>query len=136
MDTRWPDATRLVWPQRRRLPSVLPTPTGTVDKHQSARCIDLKVNGYCIVPPKHPSRNRLPYRWDEHPVASLPYRLRELLRPQPKPVRTFRGGSSKKALAGLIRTVAEARDRKRNTILYWASYRAIERKPLIKSKMN
>lgn len=42
-------------------------------------------------------------------------------------MRTFRGGSSKKALAGLIRTVAEARDRKRNTILYWASCRAIER---------
>jgi Bifunctional DNA primase/polymerase, N-terminal len=45
--------------------------------------IDLKKNGYCIVPPSiHPATSQ-PYRWEMHEPAILPYRLRELLAPLP-----------------------------------------------------
>lgn len=63
---------------------------------------------------------------DDHPVASLPYGLRELLRPAAQPVKTYRGGSSK-ASAGLVRTVAGAAEGQRNRILFWASCRAAEK---------
>jgi Bifunctional DNA primase/polymerase, N-terminal len=84
--------------------------------------IDLKANGYVIAPPSiHPATGE-PYRWEYHPVASLPYTLRELLRPAPRPVRTFT--SATKNGSGLIRTVAEAPERTRHDALVWAAFRA------------
>ena len=89
--------------------------------------IDLKTNGYMIMPPSiHPATG-LPYRWEDHPVAPLPYGLRELLRPAPQPIKTYRSGSSSKATAGLVRTVASAAVGQRNRILFWASCRAVEK---------
>jgi hypothetical protein len=56
-------------------------PPGPLTSTRLPEGIDLKASGYCIVPPSiHPATG-LPYRWEDHPVASLPYRLRELLRP-------------------------------------------------------
>ena len=101
-------------------------PAGTLTSTRLPEGIDLKVNGYCIVPPSiHPATG-LQYRWEDHPVASLPDRLRELLRPAPQPVRTHRGSSSK-ASAGLVRTVAGAAVGQRNRILFWASCKAAQK---------
>jgi hypothetical protein len=56
-------------------------PHGSLTSTRLPEGIDLKANGYCIVPPSiHPATG-LPYMWIDHPFASLPYRLRELLRP-------------------------------------------------------
>jgi Bifunctional DNA primase/polymerase, N-terminal len=96
-------------------------PAGPLAGTRLPKGIDLKVNGYCIVPPSiHPATSQ-PYRWEHHPVAALPSKLRELLCPRPKPVHTF--GDTKNG-SGLIRTVAEAPDRTRHNALVWASYRA------------
>lgn len=83
--------------------------------------IDLKVNGYCIVPPSTHPATGLPYRWEHHPVAAPTPKLRELLRPQPQPVHTF--GDTKNG-SRLIRAVAEAQERSRHNVLVWASFRA------------
>jgi hypothetical protein len=100
-------------------------PPGPLTSTRLPEGIDLKANGYCIVPPSiHPATG-LPYRWDELPPASLPARLRELLRPAPPPVRTYRSGHAGSA-AGLIRTVAGASESQRNKVLFWASCRAVE----------
>jgi hypothetical protein len=100
-------------------------PTGTLTSIRLPEGIDLKANGYCILPPSiHPATGQ-PYRWEERAPATVPSRLQELLRPAPRPVRTYRSvitGSS----AGLIRTVAGAPDRQRNKVLFWASCRAVE----------
>jgi hypothetical protein len=100
-------------------------PAGLLTSTRLPQGIDLKANGYCIVPPSiHPSTGQR-YRWEEHPVAELPYQLRELLRPAPQPVRTYRSGSAGSS-AALIRTVAAAPERQRNKVLFWASCRAVD----------
>lgn len=97
-------------------------PTGRLTSTRLPEGIDLKVNGYCIVPPSiHPATG-MPYRWDERPVAPLPPRLRLLLCPPPQPVQTFT--SNTKNGSGLIRKVAEATEGKRHDVLLWASFRA------------
>jgi Bifunctional DNA primase/polymerase, N-terminal len=100
-------------------------PTGTLTSTRLPEGIDLKVNGYCIVPPSiHPATGQ-PYRWEEREPATLPHRLKELLRPAPQPVRTYRTVSTGSS-APLIRTVAGAPYRQRNKVLFWASCRAVE----------
>lgn len=97
-------------------------PAGTLTSTRLPEGIDLKVNGYCIVPPSvHPATSQ-PYRWEHHPVAPLPPRLRLLLCPPPQPVQTFT--SNTKNGSGLIRTVAEAPERTRHNVLVWAAFRA------------
>ena len=101
-------------------------PAGTLTSTSLPQGIDLKVRGYCRVPPSvHPATN-LPY-WEERPVAEMPADLVELLTPAPHP------GWSVPAtvptvgkLAGLLRKVAEAPDRNRNKILFWAGCRVAE----------
>jgi hypothetical protein len=86
--------------------------------------IDLKINGYCILPPSiHPVTGDL-YWWEHHPVAATTHALRELLRPAPQPATVYRsnGGDG----AGLLRTVSEALEGTRNNVLYWAACRAVE----------
>jgi hypothetical protein len=91
--------------------------------------IDLKVRGYCIVPPSvHPATN-LPYRWEERPVAEMPAALIELLTPTPTPSGSWPVPATVPTvgkLAGLLRKVAEAPDRNRNNILFWAGCRVAE----------
>ena len=85
--------------------------------------IDLKINGYCIMPPSiHPATGQ-PYRWEFHEPAILPYRLQELLRHTPPPRRTVTIRGDRNG-AGLVRTVAEAQEHERNSKLSWAAYRA------------
>ena len=103
-------------------------PHGPLTSTRLPEGIDLKANGYCIVPPSiHPATGQ-PYRWDDHPVASLPYRLRELLTPlPPRPItRVGSNGSAVGSAIGLLRAVAGAPEGNRNKTLYWASCRAAE----------
>jgi hypothetical protein len=100
-------------------------PFGPLTSTRLPEGIDLKVNGYCIVPPSiHPATGQ-PYRWEECEPTTLPSRLQELLRPPPQPIRTYRSGGAGSS-AGLIRTVADAPERQRNKVLFWASCRAAE----------
>ena len=63
-------------------------PAGPITSTRLPDGIDLKANGYCIVPPSiHPATGQ-PYRWEQHPVAAIPPRLRALLLPPPRPVHT------------------------------------------------
>jgi hypothetical protein len=93
-------------------------PAGQLTSTRLPRGIDLKVHGYCIVPPSiHPATGQ-PYRWEDHPIARLPHRLRELLRPAPVRLRPAvrRGDGS-----GLIRFVSEQPLGNVNNGLYWAA---------------
>jgi hypothetical protein len=99
-------------------------PPGTLTSSKLPEGIDLKANGYVIAPPSiHPATG-LPYRWEEHPVATSPRGLRELLRPTPRPVNLHRRNGSKGD--GLLRTVAAAHKGNRNKALYWAACTAVE----------
>ncbi len=86
--------------------------------------IDLKVHGYCILPPSLHPVSGLPYRWELHAPAPLPPRLRELLRPLPPPSRVFapRGGNG----GALVRFVAGLVPGARHMGLFWATCRAAE----------
>ena len=97
-------------------------PLGPLTSRRLPEGIDLKVNGYCIVPPSTHPATRMPYRWEHRPVVPLPPRLRLLLCPAPQPVQTFT--SNTKNGSGLIRKVAEATEGKRHDVLVWASFRA------------
>jgi Bifunctional DNA primase/polymerase, N-terminal len=98
-------------------------PDGPVVATRLPRGVDLKGNGYCIVPPSvHPTSGK-PYRWESRPVAGLPPRLLALLRPIEKPERPKIKSSNG---AGLIRTVARAVEGKRDDTLFWAACRAVE----------
>jgi hypothetical protein len=98
-------------------------PFGPISGIQLPTGIDLKVNGYCIVPPsRHPDTAR-PYRWELHDVATTPPRLRELLRPPP-PKR--RPGRAKRTGTALVDYVASFDTDGVNNVLYWAACRAAE----------
>jgi hypothetical protein len=103
-------------------------PAGTLTSTRLPEGIDLKVKGYCIVPPSvHPATN-LPYRWDERPIAQMPPALVELLTPAPEPTGSWSVPATARTvgkLAGLLRKVAEAPDRNRNniTLLGWVQSR-------------
>src|SRR5215217_6630164 len=65
-------------------------PAGPLTSTQLPTGIDLKVRGYCIVPPSiHPATGQ-PYRWEWRTPVTLPSRLQELLRPAPQPVPIYR----------------------------------------------
>jgi hypothetical protein len=97
-------------------------PAGTFTSTRLPHGIDLKVNGYCIVPPSiHPVTGQ-PYRWEERDPVPLPPRLRELIRPlppKPQPVTL-----SPKTGRPLVDYVAKTSAGKRNNVLFWAACRA------------
>ena len=85
--------------------------------------IDLKLNGYCVMPPSiHPDSGE-PYRWEERPPAALPSRLRELMRPISRP--TYRGRIECTGRA-LVDFVARQQPGNRNNALFWAACRAVD----------
>lgn len=94
--------------------------------------VDLKKDGYCIVPPSvHPATGD-PYRWDQHPPAPLPPHLRALLTPRPPTPRRPRGTrTGNDFLLGcgskehLVEWVATATSNV-NDHLFWAACRALE----------
>jgi hypothetical protein len=101
-------------------------PHGPLTSTKMPTGIDVKVNGYCVVPPSlHPTTGQ-PYRWEGSAIAPLPTHLRELLRPpQPaftRPCRTATAGSGK----GLVGFVAKHVNQGVNKALYWAARRAAE----------
>jgi hypothetical protein len=100
-------------------------PTGPLTSTRLPAGIDLKVRGYCIVPPSiHPATGQ-PYRWESREPATLPPGLQELLTPlPPKPNRSISGSNT--SAIGLLRTVVAAPEGNRNKTLYWASCRAAE----------
>lgn len=106
-------------------------PSGNFIATKLPKGIDLKVNGYCIVPPSiHPSTGQ-PYVWHDADPAPLPLHLRELLRPDPPRTwpSTYTGGQQ--GLDALVRVVADAVEggqggTGRNDRLFWAACRALE----------
>jgi hypothetical protein len=99
-------------------------PPGPLTSTKLPTGIDLKANGYCIAPPSiHPATGE-PYRWKNHPVATPPRGLRELLRPAPKTATVYHGSGGNGD--ALLRTVAAAMEGNRNNVLYWAACRAVE----------
>lgn len=93
-------------------------------------CVDLKHNGYVVVPPSiHPEGQQRAYLSVSLPVVPLPERIAALIIRLPAPKKTYTlpsstpwdlsGGGGKSD--GLITSVAEAPEGKRNHVLYWAA---------------
>jgi hypothetical protein len=102
-------------------------PAGPVTSTRLPKGIDLKANGYCIVPPSiHPATG-MPYRWEGREAAEVPNGLLNLLKPKPAPAASGAAyAPTTGALAGLLRTVAQAGEGNRNRALYWAACRVVE----------
>ena len=101
-------------------------PYGELTSTRLPKGIDLKINGYCILPPSiHPASGQ-PYRW-ELPLrepAALTQRMRDLLRPAPvsrTPAGRWRGAGT-----GLVHFVEAAQEGARNRALFWSACRAAE----------
>lgn len=98
-------------------------PPFTATSTRLPRGWDLKVNGYCILPPSvHPATGR-PYRWDERDPAPLPPEVRELLRPAPVAARAASQGSGDGHQ--LAEFVARQEFGNINDALYWAARQAV-----------
>lgn len=88
---------------------------------------DLKVNGYCILPPSvHPATG-CPYVWEDRDPAALPSAVRQLLRPpqvvpRVHPHRVAAGDGRQ-----LIDFIARQPHGNINDALYWAARRAAEK---------
>jgi hypothetical protein len=101
-------------------------PASPLSSTRLPKGVDLKANGYMIMPPSiHPATGQ-PYRWQDEdaPAAAIPAKLSELLRPPPQRP-TARSDSNASAI-GLLRAVVGAPEGNRNNVLYWASCRAAE----------
>lgn len=100
-------------------------PAGQLTSTRLPAGVDLKVNGYCVLPPSlHPDTGR-PYRWVEHEVAALPTWLRTLLRP-PAPAVIPAGARRRGNGRNLIEFVAAQPWGNVNCALFWAACRAVD----------
>jgi hypothetical protein len=90
--------------------------------------VDIKLDtGYTILPPSlHPDTGK-PYQWgdggDIH--AALPEEIRKVVQPPPRPFTAGSGRPNERALAGILRRVAEEKDN-RNDVTFWAFNRLVE----------
>lgn len=98
-------------------------PTGEVSSSRLPKGIDLKLNGYMVMPPSLHPETGLPYLWCSHDAQPLPAALRELLRP---PVRVPRPMVRRGDSTGLVAFVATQVEGNRNDGLFWAACRAVE----------
>ncbi len=99
-------------------------PYGELTSTRLPKGIDLKSNGYTILPPSvHPASGE-PYRWELREVAPLTPQLRELLRLLP--VLRTHGRQTGVNGSGLVRLVLALKDGERNRGLFWAACRAAE----------
>jgi len=98
-------------------------PAGQFTSARLPAGVDLKVNGYCIVPPSiHPATGE-PYRWEDRPVAWLPDRASTLLLPPPrKPWTGPRHGDGHHLVEVLHRHPQHGI----NDALYWAACKAAQ----------
>jgi hypothetical protein len=104
-------------------------PPGRLTSTRLPEGLDLKVNGYCIVPPSiHPATG-MPYRWEEHSIAAVPNGLLNLLKPKPAPAASAEAYQTptKGALAGILRKVIQTQPSNRNKVLHWAACRLVEK---------
>ena len=100
-------------------------PAGQLSSTRLLAGVDLKLNGYCVVPPSlHPATGR-PYKWEEHPAAALPSPLRRLLTPPPRPVRQL-GPRRRGDGRYLVEFVARQPWGNVNNGLHWAACRAVD----------
>lgn len=101
-------------------------PPGVLDARTLPPGIDLKINGYCVLPPSvHPDTGG-PYEWQAHPIAPLPDWLREILRPPTRRSPRPSGDLARSARGALVRFVEEQSVGNRNSGLYWAVHRLNE----------
>lgn len=102
-------------------------PPGRVSSRRLPTGIDLKVSGYCIVPPSvHPATG-LRYRWGSARIATLPTGAVEALRPPRRPVLAHSSTSPRTGAAGaLIHAVQDAPEGRRHKVLLWAGCRVFE----------
>lgn len=101
-------------------------PHGPLTSTKLPAGIDLKANGYCVVPPSiHPATGH-PYRWEGADVAALPSHLRDLLRPAPPKPKPQFAGAGKRSGQPLVDFVARHVHQGVNSALYWAARRAAE----------
>jgi len=86
--------------------------------------IDIKINGYMVMPPSiHPASGK-PYRWVDREVARLPRGVKALMLPRsPKRLAGKPGASSPVALVSWFRTLQAG---ERHDGLFWAASRAHE----------
>jgi Bifunctional DNA primase/polymerase, N-terminal len=95
--------------------------------------VDIKLNGYMIMPPStHPDTGK-PYTWNDEFVRLLPQALSLWLQPpgappkfaDPRDAEEFHGPSAA-ALDGILRKLMTSRNGERNKLLYWAARRLVE----------
>lgn len=104
-------------------------PPGELTSTRLPAGIDLKANGYVVLPPSiHPVSN-LPYRWDnlDHLPPHPPIHIKEMLRvkrrfARPGVISTVGSGDT----ARLLTWVANQQKKNRNNGLFWAACRLAE----------
>lgn len=85
--------------------------------------IDVKINGYMVMPPSiHPESGK-PYRWVHREVARLPQGVKKLMVPRSRKRTHPAKGASAVALAAWVRTLGPG---ERHNGLLWAAIRAHE----------
>jgi hypothetical protein len=88
--------------------------------------VDLKINGYCIVPPSpHPATGQ-PYTWRQRPVAWLPRQAVEALTVRPRPAGQLTLGNDGDG-SQLVRFLHRFPESGINHALYWSACRAADK---------
>ncbi|MER7797607.1 bifunctional DNA primase/polymerase [Microbacterium sp. NPDC096154] len=85
--------------------------------------IDVKINGYMVMPPSVHPDSRKPYEWVYREVAHLPRQVAALMLPRTRVTRRDPSATDAIALAAFVRTL---RPGERHDGLHWAARRAHE----------